>query len=292
MKKAYFSTSTPLVSVIIPTYNDGAYLCEAIESVLAQTYQNCEIIVVDDGSSIDPKPMLCKYMNCIQYIYKENGGPGSARNVGIQNSKGAYLAFLDSDDLWLPRKLEMQVERFQNDPGSGVVFTDQCIFDETGIQSRTEKQKCNIHEGMVFEELFSCNFVGMSTVMIKRECVHRVGMFDEGSEISTVVDINYSLRLARYFLFGYVDEVLVKYRLHGGNMSADFEKMYKQDFVNFEKIIALFNDLDLRNAPYVKKGKSTYHFDFGLCYFQRNMRKKAREQFLQAIERELDKKRS
>jgi len=276
-------TSTPLVSAIIPTYNDAEYLCEAIESVMTQTYQNCEIIVVDDGSTTDPKPLLRKYMDRIQYIYKENGGVGSARNVGIHKAGGEYLAFLDSDDLWLPRKLETQVERFQDDPDLGVVFTDQCTFDEKGIRSRTKKEMCNVYEGMVFKELFSCNFVGISTVMIKRECVDRTGLFDETGKISTIEDINYFLRLARYFLFGYVDEVLVKYRLHGDNMSTDFEKMYRQDFINFGKIIVLFDDLDLGNADYVKKGESACHFEFGLCYFQRNLRRRARKQFVEAI---------
>lgn len=283
MKKAYFATSNPLVSAIIPTYNDAEYLCEAIESVLDQTYENVELIVVDDGSTIDPKAMIQKYMDRISYVRKQNGGVGSARNVGIQSSKGEFLAFLDSDDIWMPQKLEMQVRRFQEDSEPGVVFTDQCTFDETGIKSRSKTEMCQVFEGNVFEKLFSCNFVGISTVMIRRRCVERVGVFDQTGDISTIEDINYFIRLARHFLFGYVDEVLVKYRLHGDNMSTDFEKMYRQDFINFEKLAVQFHDLNLKKARYFKKGKSAYHFDFGLCYFQRNMRKKAREQFFQAI---------
>lgn len=273
----------PLVSVIIPTYNDGDYLCEAIEGVLNQTYENLEIIVVDDGSTLDPKPMLEKYMSHVCYIRKANGGVGSARNTGIQSAKGQFLAFLDSDDIWMPRKIEMQVRRFMQQPELGVLFTDQCTFDEAGIRSRSKTEMCEVFEGMVFEKLFSCNFVGISTVMIRKECVDRVGMFDQTGEISTIEDINYFIRLARYYKFGYIDDVLVKYRLHGDNMSNDFQKMYEQDFVNFEKIANLFPDLDLKNSSYFKRGKSTYHFDFGLCYFQRNMLREARKQFVLAL---------
>lgn len=275
--------TNPLVSVIIPTYNNSHYFIEAIESVLAQTYQNYEIIVVDDGSTDDTKSLLQPYLDRIQYIYKTNGGVSTARNVGIRASKGKYLAFLDSDDLWLLEKLYLQVKRFNMSPELAVVFTDNYAFNESGITCPSNKQRYGVHEGWVFEKLFLRNFIGNSTIMVKRECLNRIGLFDESQEISVVQDFNFLLRLARYFPFGYVGKVLMKYRIHKSNLSSDFEKMYTQDFINFEKIIALFSELNLKDAPYVKKGRARYRFNFGMEYFQRNALKKARKQFITAI---------
>ena len=99
-----------LVSVVIPFYDHIDWLKEAVESVLSQSYTNIEILVVNDGSKEDVKDFLKKYENKIKYIYKENGGPASARNIGIESARGDYIAFLDSDDLWLPNKLELQIE--------------------------------------------------------------------------------------------------------------------------------------------------------------------------------------
>ena len=110
----------PTVSVVITTYNDIEFLIEAIDSVLAQTYTDYEIIVVDDGSTIDSKTKLEPYMHVINYLYKENGGVASARNAGIKASKGQYLAFLDSDDLWFPKKLELQIAHFCKKPSDGI----------------------------------------------------------------------------------------------------------------------------------------------------------------------------
>ena len=99
----------PKVSVVIPTYNSSQFIVETLESVFAQTYKDYEIIVVDDGSTDNTKEVLQPYTSRIKYIYKENGGPASARNVGIKSAQGEYIAFLDSDDRWLPEKLEKHI---------------------------------------------------------------------------------------------------------------------------------------------------------------------------------------
>lgn len=100
----------PLISVVIPTYNRAHYVCEAIDSVLAQTYKNIEIIAVDDGSTDNTKDIIQQYSSRIKYIYQNNAGPSAARNNGIKQSNGDLIAFLDSDDIWLAEKLERQVE--------------------------------------------------------------------------------------------------------------------------------------------------------------------------------------
>ena len=118
-----------LVSVIIPTYNRPEYICEAIESVLTQTYKNYEIIVINDGSIADIKKVLDSYMSKIKYIYQENKGITATRNIGIKNSKGKYLAFLDDDDLFELRKLEIQVPILENNPKIGFAYSDYYVLE-------------------------------------------------------------------------------------------------------------------------------------------------------------------
>ena len=275
------------VSVIITTYNDVDYLVEALESVFAQTYKDYEVIVVDDGSTIDNRSKLGPYLNVINYIYKENGGVSSARNVGIISSKGQYLAFLDSDDLWLPEKLELQVGYFRANPQVGLVYTDANIFNESGIICHSRFHEDIIydgpHEGMVFEKLFSYNFVPFSSIMVKRSCLAKSGLFDEVGKGIIQDDFDFLLRLARYYSFGYVDRVLAKRRMHGNSLTSNFEMLYERDFATIEKVVALFPELNLRNAKYVKKGVSKFHFNFGLEYLAINAIKSARRQFVAAI---------
>src|SRR6056297_995853 len=119
----------PNVSVIIPTYNRSFTVTKAIDSVLEQTYDDHEIIVVDDGSTDDTYEVLRAYLNKIDYKYKENGGISSARNCALQMARGKYIALLDSDDYWKPEKLERQMECFANNPGYGMVAT-RCLTNK------------------------------------------------------------------------------------------------------------------------------------------------------------------
>ncbi|MBE9529344.1 MAG: glycosyltransferase family 2 protein [Proteobacteria bacterium] len=127
----------PTVSVIIPTYNRSSYVIEAIESVLAQTYKNIEIVIIDDGSTDDTrerlKPYLNQYKDRIKYIYTENGGPARARNIGMKAATGEYIAFLDSDDLYYPFKTELQVGVLENNPDVALVCSDLSAVNDTKI---------------------------------------------------------------------------------------------------------------------------------------------------------------
>jgi glycosyltransferase involved in cell wall biosynthesis len=133
--------SRPTVSVIIPTYNRAGYVVEAIESVLAQTYKNIEIVVIDDGSTDDTPEMLKPYKEKIKYIYTENGGPARARNIGMKEAAGEYIAFLDSDDLYYPFKTEIQVAFLQKNPDVALVcselsaINDEKILDEFHLKN-------------------------------------------------------------------------------------------------------------------------------------------------------------
>ena len=123
----------PEISVIIPTYNYANYVRDAVESVLNQSYKEFEIIVVDDGSTDGTKKVLEPLKNRIRYIYQENRGLPSAYNTGIKASKGEYIAFLDSDDLWLPEKLKLQKKYFDDNPAVGMVICNGYLFNDTEI---------------------------------------------------------------------------------------------------------------------------------------------------------------
>lgn len=125
-----------MVSVIIPTYNRGYFISKTIDSVLAQTYRPVEIIVVDDGSSDDTSVVVDKYGSQLRYIYQENAGLASARNTGLAAARGEYIAFQDSDDIWLPWKLQAQVALMRNVPDLALVWTDMTAVDPDGEMVR------------------------------------------------------------------------------------------------------------------------------------------------------------
>jgi GT2 family glycosyltransferase len=207
-----------LVSVIVPTHNRGLLLEEAIRSVLAQTYPHREIIVVDDGSTDDTRSRVQKYVPSVRYIYQPNQGAAAARNTGIAHGRGEYVAFLDDDDLWLPRKLELQAKLLVENPRVGLVYTWRFLTD---LEGRVLPQiQRPMHRGNVLGELLLACFVVPSVVMVRREWLDRIGLFDTG--LRTGEDWDLWLRLAiAGCRFEVVPEVLVMSRLHAGHLSGD-----------------------------------------------------------------------
>lgn len=171
-----------LVSVVIPTYNRKDYVQEAINSVLAQTYTNYEIIVVDDGSTDGTGEVLqARYGDRIRYVWQINQGESVARNQGIAKTQGEYIAFLDSDDLWLPDKLERQISFLQSSPEVGMVSGQAWVIDENG--DRHGEQLLGARPDMpgrlTLQELLLQNQIaGPSTVMVRRSVLQMTGGFD------------------------------------------------------------------------------------------------------------------
>ena len=166
----------PLVSVIIPTYNRGWALGEAIESVLAQEYTNFELIVVNDGSTDDTRDILAGYEG-ITVLEQSNQGVSAARNNGVNCSRGAYVAFLDSDDLWLPQKLSTQVDFFQKNPEALI-----CQTQETWVRKGQRVNSGKRHQkqsGLFFERSLELCLVSPSAVMLKKAFFEDMGGFDE-----------------------------------------------------------------------------------------------------------------
>ncbi len=263
------------VSVIIPSFNNADFLPECIESALSQDYSNKEIIVIDDGSTDNTKALLSQYANKVNFIYKQNGGPASARNFGIRHSCGEYVAFLDADDIWFSNKLSAQIEYMKAHKEIGLCFTNFTFRQDTEELRYSEINRM-LNSKNLFNELLKGNFINTSTVILRRELLDISGTFDEDPRLISVEDYNLWLRLSRICKFGFLKEVLVIRRNHPKSLSYNFEKMYKADLYNFEKIMSEFPEWNLSNNKNYKRGYANYLYKFGDEYFYRKQYKQAK----------------
>ena len=225
----------PKVSVLIPAYNAMEFLPETISSILNQTYQDFEIIIVNDGS-LDHIESWAKQQSDsrIQLISQSNKGLASARNMGLANARGEYIAFLDADDLWLPAKLEKQVQILDDNWDIGLVYTWISLIDEQGKPQG--KLRKNYAQGNVWLELTTHNIVECGSVaLVRRECFNKVGLFDINLPFSCSEDWDMWLRIAAYYKFGLVREPLVYYRCHSNNLSGRWQAMDESFQIVIEK---------------------------------------------------------
>jgi len=204
----------PSVSVIIPTYNRARYVTKAIESVLAQTYHDYEIIVIDDGSTDNTKEVLQPYMDRIRYIYQQNAGVSAARNTGISEARGEWIAFLDSDDEWLPEKLDVQMEYVARHPEI-IAHTVNIDLSDYGSTGETSFSHCGFSpkekEGIIREPFlphFKYRTLQMPPgVICRKKAAVQAGLFDES--LSICEDYDFMCRLALEGSWGYSNGVLV-----------------------------------------------------------------------------------
>jgi glycosyltransferase involved in cell wall biosynthesis len=201
-----------MVSVIIPTYNRESFLSRAIQSVLSQTYSNWELLVVDDGSTDNTRKVVNEYIkkdNRIKYFYKENGGQGSARNLGIKHASGEYIAFLDSDDEWLPEKLELQIDLLEKNDDADFSFCDaNFIIDEFVRSVVSLRPKTN---DLFMEILTAQNGLLPSTLVVRRSVIESIGGFNEEEMYRYIEDIDFAVRLSYKRKFIYLNKSLVLY---------------------------------------------------------------------------------
>jgi glycosyltransferase involved in cell wall biosynthesis len=231
----------PLVSAIIPNYNYARYVGEAVESALGQTYPNIEVIVVDDGSTDNSLEVLEQYRDRIKIIDQKNSGVCVARNRGVAESAGEYIAFLDADDVWLPEKIEKQVEKFASGKDLGLVHVGVIDIDASGDELATH---LNGMEGDVAAELMMFEKAvilgGGSGVMIPRPVFDEVEGFDES--LSTSADWDLYFRISSAFSVGFIGEPLLRYRLHGSNMHSNVARMEREMLSAYEKAFSRVPD--------------------------------------------------
>lgn len=254
----------------MPVYNGEKYITHAIESVLAQTYKNFEIIIVNDGSTDNSFEKIKPYLSPpnIRYFEQENKGVAAARNTGIKNSTGELIAFLDHDDLWLLHKLELQVDYMNNNPKVAFVHGRLLYIDENGKRQRTPDWNwITPAQGRCFRELFIRNRIGILTVLLRRECLDNVGLFDE--DISKTEDYELWMRILRSYPIGYIDEPLACYRAHGLNATCDDVGMALAELDAVSAIVKKFPEINEELGSRVVNGRL---FDLHFAIGNLNMR--------------------
>jgi glycosyltransferase involved in cell wall biosynthesis len=213
----------PKVSVIIPTYNRGQYITQALESVLNQTFRDYDIIVIDDGSTDNTGEILKKYEGKIRSIRQENQGISNTRNRGIRETNGEYLAFLDSDDYWTPEKLKEQVNILDAYSKVGIVYSRMPIINKMGEKIGMKPAGVS---GKNFKELLEVwGDLPTSTVMTRRECFEKAGLFDPS--LDPMEDIDMWIRISRFYdLYEIENKILAYYRRHEEQVTTSKAKVY------------------------------------------------------------------
>jgi glycosyltransferase involved in cell wall biosynthesis len=239
------------VTVVIPAYNSLKYLPETINTVLSQSFQDFEVLVINDGSTDATEEWVIQNVKDprVKLISQENQGLSGARNTGIKYAQGDYIALLDADDLWEPSKLEKQVQCLDANPEVALVYTWIALIDQHG--KPTGRIVAHHAEGNVWQKLLEINIVVCgSNPLVRRNCFENVGLFD--MSLSSNEDRDMWLRIAAKYPFAVIKEPLVLYRQHQGNMSKDYSRMLENCRTVVERAFAYAPTeiLYLRNRNY------------------------------------------
>jgi glycosyltransferase involved in cell wall biosynthesis len=222
----------PLVSIIIPVYNGANYMREAIDSALAQSYDNCEVIVVNDGSTDDGETdrIARSYEDKIRYFAKENGGVATALNLGIREMRGEYFSWLSHDDVYLPYKIERQVAFMERlELQDAVLYSDYAVIDSKG-RHISNKHLSGAPPDAAFHYLYLMNEIHGCTLFIPRQAFNSVGMFPE--ELETTQDYDLWMRMCLAYPFVYQAEILIQVRRHAAQGSKTI-KNHKEGVASF-----------------------------------------------------------
>ena len=276
-----------LVSVIMPAYNYGRYIGEAIGSVLSQTYDNLEIVVVDDGSTDNTCEVvggfIGKLKRKVRYYYQKNKGPGAARNFAIKEARGEYLAFLDADDLWLPDKLKLQMEMFAGNPDIGFIHTNYKLFNAEGeiVNYRFGITSLSQLSGNIFPYLLRENIINGSTIIARKALLIEAGGF---AEEYLSEDYILWLKMARKSKAGYIRDPLIKCRKHLDN-KRDIAVLYASVRRVIDKIISEYpeikDDPECRVSLRYREAKICY--EIGYAYFLKKQMRQARSSLCVSI---------
>jgi glycosyltransferase involved in cell wall biosynthesis len=286
----------PRVSIVIPSYNRARYLPEALGSVFSQTYQNIEVILVDDGSTDDTQKVIQPYLNKIKFVKKINGGLASARNVGMRYATGDYIAMMDSDDICTPDRIAKQVGYLELNRDVVLCSSDFSAFNGKEVTERshirsyysavdrepdgvrglyqesevveldampwsanTSQDVLNVSRGHVYDVLIWGNFIHPPTLMVRREVSEKVGEFDQSLTFAT--DYDWILRVSRHGKLAYIDEPLLKYRYSADQMSSD-RNLAK---IIYETIMVMDKLLEVDPAI-VARHQARFSQRVGSCY--------------------------
>jgi glycosyltransferase involved in cell wall biosynthesis len=275
------SNDHALVSVIVPVYNRGHLVTATVASILGQTYQNIEIILINDGSTDNSleviRALQLENPDVIRIINQENRGQTIARNQGIREADGKYIAFLDSDDLWLPDKLEHQIPLF--DDGVGLVYGGVAFINERGETTGFDPCDTSV-QGHIYPQLLVKNRMTGGSVVVLSEALAKVGFFDP--EFKAAENWDLWLRICKEYQARLVNKPVVQYRLHQNNMSKDVILM--QDAKR--QIMAKHCDRhssDKLIARYSRLAEADLFYKVGVDCFSQEQFGKAIRNFLQVM---------
>jgi len=267
---------------VMPCFNHAIYIEKSIFSVIDQSFEDFELIIVDDCSSDGSRDIIETYAKkdkrIIPVFNKRNFGVSKSRNDALRLAKGNFIGFCDSDDLWEKEKLLKQINYFNLNPQYNALHSDSTIIDDSDIQTgerfSTLFQNENILEGDLFIKLCLRNFVNTSTVLLKRKCIIEAGLFEE--DIKYGEDWIYWTRVSKYNLFGYIYEQLSKYRVHNKSTMYDNNGYLICRIMCYNYLLKNYNDI----PRYIR---SKMEYLIGVNYVSLNNNHKAKDYFLKAI---------
>ena len=272
------------VSVIMPCYNSSRYLSASIEGVLAQTYRNLELIIVDDASTDGSLEIAREWQQLDDRItiqtHKENRGLAATRNTAIHASTGEYIAFCDSDDIWFPNKLEAQLAEFVRIPSAGLVHSDALIMDSNGQTSGQlfsqfiGRGKHAGETGSLLERLCRRNDLCVPTVMVRRQALDHVNGFNE--ELRSLEDWVCWTKIAAAFPFHFIPNPLAKYRVHNGALSSNKQNMSRNRITALK---ILFNEA----FPISRQTRAVMFYALGSSYLDIRNSRQAAHAFAKSI---------
>lgn len=232
---------TAKISVIMATYNRAKLICEAISSVYAQNYPNIELIVVDDGSTDNTSEVLSPWLGRDDFIFLQqaNQGQPAAQNLALTRASGEFICFLDSDNIWLPGKLERQLQFMAEHPEVDILYGDLITIDGEGRE--TGRHNMPRHSGRIYRELLKDNCVSGNTAMMRRHCLDRCGPFD--ASVRVAADFEMWLRYSPHCTFHYLPEFFAKYRVFPDQVSSDKERRFNSVKTSITKFFTANPDL-------------------------------------------------
>ncbi len=257
----------PTVSVVIPAYNHERYVGEAIQSVLDQTFQDFELIIINDGSTDNTEAKILKFKDQrIRYYSQENRGLSATLNIGISLARGDYFNFLPSDDAFFPEKLEVQLKVFKEHPNLGIVFSYPQLIDAEGreIKEGPEAQWAIVPfetKEEIFPALFERDFLSAPSALIRMDCLKKVGGFDESLKYAQDYDL--WMRILKFFDIRLIKKPLVKYRWHGKNLT--FKATEETEFERTKLLLKAYKDLtieDIFPSLSIKREKKAYYYAY------------------------------
>jgi glycosyltransferase involved in cell wall biosynthesis len=260
-----------LVSVIIPTFNHGPYVVDAVTSALAQTYRHTEIIVIDDGSTDDTARQLQPFADRIHYVYQPNHGLSAARNAGVRLAKGDWIALLDADDVWHKEKLDVDVQALRSLDRVHLIGSPGTACLPDALEPFAPVRHLEVRDFMVSSKM------GTTGALIHRECFETVGLFDE--QLTAVEDRDMWLRISARFKCAQILSRCWWYRPHAGQMSLHAQRMHD----NYKRVLVKFFEQHPEYADLGNLAWSYLFFDSAWAYLNEGDRSAARMHMMKSL---------